>query len=193
MASFVTSRTDTASQGSTTVISGIVLIIPISSKGIWVPPFNAAVIPGSEPTTFTFCFAYAQDIKIWSHARRAAKGPNVWVNGMNPLEERPAATPTIFASCTPQSKVLSGNAARNGFVPAAFIKSASSTTTLLSCSAMEIRVSQNSFLSSFFPIGCSFATFTFMVCLLLFPDLLRLLVQLSQSLFYHAAVHRHIV
>ena len=51
------SRTATASAGSTTVISGMLRMIAMSSNGMWVLPLSAVVMPGSEPTILTFCFA----------------------------------------------------------------------------------------------------------------------------------------
>ena len=47
----------TVSVGSKTTRPGMDRTVPMSSKDMWVPPFNSAAMPGSVPTIFTFCLA----------------------------------------------------------------------------------------------------------------------------------------
>ena len=57
---------------------------PMSSRLMCVPPLSCAEIPGSVPTIFTFCFAYAIETAIWSQILLVANGVKELINGTNP-------------------------------------------------------------------------------------------------------------
>ena len=77
-------RSCTLSTGSKMTRPGIERSTPMSSMLICVPPLSSAEMPGSVPTIFTFCLAYAIEIAIWSQMRRDANGVKLSIHGLNP-------------------------------------------------------------------------------------------------------------
>lgn len=78
------------SVGSTIVNSGKARSAATSSNGMCVPPLKAAITPGSDPPNDIRFRRSRQKMKIWSLARRARNGANVWQKGIFPTADKPA-------------------------------------------------------------------------------------------------------
>ena len=81
------------------------------------------------------------ELRTCSQARPEAKIANVFVKGLKPQVDIPAATPVMLHSAMPMSKKRSGYLAAKPFVMVALERSASKTTSSGYCSASSTSAS----------------------------------------------------
>ena len=81
------------------------------------------------------------ELRSWSPARAVAKTPNVVAKGTRPSRAIPAATESMFCSCTPQLKKRSGKTFSKSQVFVATETSLSRTTIRGSSRPSSMRAS----------------------------------------------------